>query len=312
MQICQFTLAGWHQTGTSCQREAFSSKQWPFSTLYPPIPSPSLTPTLYIHSHIHTEPDIHTHTQPKWKNTWCCVLVTHEQEEKSWRNSLPDAVGEKVIKAWGRGKVVRDVYVLHPPRADTLRERSCCVSSQQETDKWRKVNYLKWRSLKRTSNWPPSAPYFSYLFGQTWLSIHHTLERSSPFNAHLDGLPGSSGRQNRVLHTVRTCNISHKTSLDFALLFCQSSLFPFLNLFFSFDAKKSTNIFFSAIVIFTWEMFQGTVPFTDGFLRAKQQSEKQKRMTVYKAVKVLGDQTDEREPKEKQWELSYTQKLTHT
>lgn len=55
MHICEFMLPGWHQTGTFCQREALSSKRWPFSTLHPKLhPHP---PSAYSLTHIY----IHTH-----------------------------------------------------------------------------------------------------------------------------------------------------------------------------------------------------------------------------------------------------------
>lgn len=120
--------------------------------------------------------------------------------------------GEKPIKAWGCGKVVRDVHVLHPLRGDAmLEECSRCVSSQLETDKCGRVNFLKWRSMKRTSNWPPLAPYLVYLFRANTAvgSLFNSL--SAALNAHRDGPPGSSRRQNMVLHTVRRCSIFHKT-----------------------------------------------------------------------------------------------------
>lgn len=80
------------------------------------------TPTS-AHSH-----PVYTHSHSPWHscthhdhgNTHdAAVQVMHEWEEKSWGNYLSDMAGERAIKAWGCGKVVRDVHALHPQKGDT-------------------------------------------------------------------------------------------------------------------------------------------------------------------------------------------------
>lgn len=81
LQISLCTLCGSHQAGAFCQREALSSKQWPFSTLCPLLhPHPP-----YILTHWQTpRPLISVHTPQAWKYTRCCMSVVYECEEKAW------------------------------------------------------------------------------------------------------------------------------------------------------------------------------------------------------------------------------------
>lgn len=89
-------------------------------TFQHPAPPPSPTPTPYILTHTHAFSPWHSCTHHEHGNTHDAgVQVMHEWEEKSWGNYLPDMAGERAIKAWGCGKVVRDVHVLHPRRRDT-------------------------------------------------------------------------------------------------------------------------------------------------------------------------------------------------
>lgn len=95
--------------------------------------------------------------------------------------------------------------------------------------------------------------------------IRLALESSPAFNTHFDGLPGSSrSAPHREGAAFFTKLHSHFYFVS------QHFPHPSAPLLLPLMLKKSTNNSFLAIISFTREMFQVTVPFIDGFQRAKQ------------------------------------------
>lgn len=132
-----------------------------------------------------------------------------------------------------------------------VEECSCCVSSQQETDKWRRDNFPKCKSLKRTSYWPSSAPYLTYPLGRTsevrflFTSLLNALLH---WMHKLTDCQVAAGGRTRVWHCEAIWSIFHKTFLrslcpHFFFKFV-SHRFPHLNPSASpFHAEKSTKPF---------------------------------------------------------------------